>query len=451
MFSPTNLGSAAFREDYGLRMAYVTGAMVKGIASPALVVAIARAGGLGFYGSGGVRLEEVERAIGEIRAALDGCGAWGVNLLANVSRPDQEMALVDLLLRCGVRNAEASAFMQVSPAIVRFRLHGVTEESGGRIRAANRILAKVSRPEIAQLFLSPAPEPIVRRLLESGLITAQEAALAPRIPLASDLTVEADSGGHTDMGVLAVLLPTMIRLRNQLQQEHGYSQPVRIGAAGGIGTPEAAACAFMLGADFLVTGSINQCTVEAGTSDAVKDMLQSMSVRDTAYAPAGDLFELGAKIQVMKKGVFFPARALRLHELWRYHGSLDEIDATTRRDIQDKYLGRSFEEVWRETRDYYGRQASDELERAESNPKARMALVFRWYFVHSMRLALAGSVDRRVDWQVHTGPALGAFNDWVRATPLENWRNRRVATIADTLMTACAERLDQGLRMAVRP
>ena len=41
-------------------------------------------------------------------------GIYGVNVLANASRPDEEMEMVDLLLRLGVHNAEASAFMQVS-------------------------------------------------------------------------------------------------------------------------------------------------------------------------------------------------------------------------------------------------------------------------------------------------------------------------------------------------
>lgn len=448
MHTPETLGSSAFRADYGLRMAYVTGAMVKGIASPALVIAIARAGGLAFYGAGGMRMEQVESAIREVREALPGSRAWGVNLLANAARPNQEMALVELLLREGVRNAEASAYLQVSPALVRFRLQGAGEDAQGRAQAAQRLVAKVSRPEIAQQFMAPAPATLVQRLLEQGQLTVAEAALAPRIPLVSDVCVESDSGGHTDMGVMAVLLPSMVRLRDRLQQAHGFATPVRVGAAGGIGTPEAAACAFMLGADFLVTGSINQCTVEAGTSEAVKDMLQRLSVRDTAYAPAGDLFEMGSKIQVMKKGVFFPTRASRLYDLWRQHGSLDEIDPGARREIQDKYLHRSFDEVWRETRDHYAREFPQEIERAERNAKARMALVFRWYFVHTMRLALAGGADQRVDWQVHTGPALGAFNEWVRGTPLEDWRARRAGSVARELMQATADCLSRGLRPA---
>jgi trans-AT polyketide synthase/acyltransferase/oxidoreductase domain-containing protein len=436
MIAPATLGSEAFRRDYGVRAAYVAGAMVKGIASAGLVIRMGRAGLLSFFGSGGVGLEGTGEAIAKIQAALGPGEPYGVNLLANAARPREEMALVDLLLARGVRNVEASAYLQLTPAVVKFRLKD----------PRHRVIAKVSRPEVAQQFLAPAPEEIVRRLVEDGHLTREEAARAPRLPVASDLCVEADSGGHTDMGVTSVLLPAMARLRDESQQRHGFEAPVRVGSAGGLGTPESLASAFVLGADFVLTGSINQCTVEAGTSEAVKDMLQALDVHDTAYAPAGDLFEMGAKIQVMKKGVFFPSKANRLHELWRNHDSVDALDAGVRREIQDKYFRRSFEDVWAETREHYALASPAEIERAERHPKARMALLFRWYFVHTMRLALSGEREQRVDYQVHTGPAVGAFNRWVRGTRLEDWRNRHVDVIADELLEGCAEYMGRRLR-----
>lgn len=443
MTNPQSLGARQFRDDYGLRSAYVAGAMVKGIASAALVSRIGRAGCLGFYGSGGMRQPEIETAVREIQATLGAGGPYGVNLLAG--NPDGEVALVDLLLSLGVRNVEASAYMQITPALVKFRLKGARAGQAGAT-AANRIIAKISRPEVARQFLAPAPEAIVAALAREGALTPEEAACASALPLASDLCVEADSAGHTDMGVMSVLLPAIIRLRDETQAHFRFDAPVRIGAGGGIGAPEQAACAFLLGADFIVTGSINQCSVEAGTSDAVKDMLQTADLRDTAYAPAGDMFEMGAQIQVLKKGVFFPARANRLHDLWRQHGALDDIDAATRREIQDKYFRRSFEDVWNETRAHYLRVVPAEIEHAERSPKAKMALIFRWYFIHSMRLALSGAPEQRVDYQVHCGPALGAFNQWVRGTALEDWRNRHVDIVADHLMQGAADYINQRLR-----
>src|SRR5690606_1164007 len=130
------------------------------------------------------------------------------------------------------------------------------------------------------------------------------------------------------------LLPAITRLRDSMVKQHGYRRRIRVGAAGGIGTPPAAAAAFVLGADFILTGSVNQCTVESGTSEAAKDLLQQAELQDMAYAPAGDMFELGARVQVLRKGLLFPARANRLYELYRQYDSLDELDVSTRKQIE---------------------------------------------------------------------------------------------------------------------
>ena len=75
-----------------------------------------------------------------------------------------------------------------------------------------------------------------------------------------------------------------------------------------------------------------------------------MNIQDTAYAPAGDMFELGAKVQVFRKGLLFPARANKLYDLYSHHNSLDEVDAKTQAQIQERYFGRNFDEVWQETK-----------------------------------------------------------------------------------------------------
>lgn len=437
------LGSAAFKADYGLKYAYITGAMYKGIASKELVVAMGKAGMIGYLGTGGMSLAEIEADLRYIQAALDEGQPYGMNLLSNLIQPEIEVQTVDLFLRYGIRYVEAAAYMQMTPSLVRYRLTGLRRNPDGTITVPNYVLAKVSRPEVATLFMQPAPQRYVDKLVAQGQLTAEEAELSRLVPMSEDICVEADSGGHTDQGVAYALMPAMLSLRKEMMAQYNYTKPIRVGAAGGIGTPEAAAAAFMLGAEFILTGSINQCTVEAGMSDVVKDMLQGINVQDTAYAPAGDMFELGAKVQVLRRGVFFPARANKLYALYQQYNSLAEIDAKTQRQIQDKYFKRSFDEVWAETKAYYQRAVPSEVEMAERNPKHKMALIFRWYFVHSTRLAMSGSDEQRVDYQVHCGPALGAFNQWVKGTELAEWRNRHVAEIGEKLMQETAALLNQ--------
>jgi len=432
------LGSAEFRRGYGLRYAYLAGSMFKGIASVQLVTRMAGAGLIGYFGAGGLRLERVEEALGEIRRALGPGGRFGMNLLHAVANPRLEAQTAELYLRHDVRFVEAAAYLQVTPPLVHFRFQGAHRDAQGRAAAPRSVLAKVSRPEIARAFLAPPPEPLLRRLVDEGKLTAAEAEAARELPLADAVCVEADSGGHTDGASALTLFPALLALRDQAVARGTCPRPVPVGAAGGIGAPEAAAAAFLLGADFVVTGSVNQCSPQAATSNAVKDILAALDVHDTAYAPAGDLFELGARVQVVRKGTLFPAQANRLYELYRRHASLDEIDPATRRALERTCFHRPLDEAWAETRAYLARENPAELERAERDPRQRMAHLFRWYFVHTARAARLGDPAAAARYQIHCGPAMGAFNRHVRGTALEPWRERHVDRIARTLMEGAA-------------
>jgi trans-AT polyketide synthase, acyltransferase and oxidoreductase domains len=433
-----DLGSPAFRAEHGVRLAYVAGAMAKGISSPDLVARMARARLLSWYGAGGQRLEAVRSAVRRIKAAVGPDAPWGVNLLHQPAMPAMEEATVDLLLAEGVRSVEAAAFIEVTPALVRYRLAGLAAGSDGRPRPANRVLGKASRLEVAARFLAPPPPPVVAALADAGRITQTEAALAARIPLADDLCAEADSGGHTDRRVAFVLLPAVRRLRDEIAARHGFAAAPRVGLAGGLGCPDSIRAAFALGADFVLTGSINQCTIEAGTSDAVKDLLVRAGTQDTDFAPAGDMFEIGARVQVLRRGLLFSVRANRLYELWRRHDRLEDIAPATLGQLEAQCFGRSVAEVWEETRGHYARVAPKQLAEAEANPKQKMAMVFRWYWIHANRLAMLGDPDGRTDYEIHCGPAMGAFNAWASGTDLADWRARHVDEIGERLMAAAS-------------
>lgn len=433
-----SLGDRGFKEDYGLKYAYLAGSMYQGIASQKMVVRLGKTGMLGFFGAAGLDLKRLEETIVGLQKELSKGEPYGMSLLHNPLHPEVEEKTVDLYLKHGVRMIEASAYLSVSEALAKYRLQGVKRDKEGKVRPANRIIAKLSRPEVAEIFMSPIPSGIVDKLKAKKRITPEEAELSREIPLADDVCVEADSAGHTDRRAASVLMPAVLTLREKMMRKYGYSRKIRIGAAGGIGTPEAAAAALVLGAEFLMTGSINQCTVEAGISDTVKDMLEDINVQDTDYAPSVELFELGARVQVLKKGVFFPARANKLFELYRQYDSLEELGIKHKGQLEERYFQRSLEEVWQEVAASYPR---DEVEKARQNPKQKMALVFRWYLERSTEWALGGLVQRKVDFQVQCSPALGAFNQWVKGTPLEKWRNRHVDEIGIKLLEETARLL----------
>jgi len=66
---PELLGDASFRDEHGLRFAYVSGAMANGIGSVEIAQAMARAGMLGIFGAAGLSLRAVENAIDRLEGS----------------------------------------------------------------------------------------------------------------------------------------------------------------------------------------------------------------------------------------------------------------------------------------------------------------------------------------------------------------------------------------------
>jgi PfaD family protein len=426
---PERLGSRRFRAAHGVRYAYLAGAMANGISSVELVTALARAGFLASFGSGGLPPARVDAALERLTSSAP---AFAVNLLHAPHEPELERAVVESCLRHRVRCVEVSAYLELTPHLVRYRVSGLRTTADGSVVAENRVIAKVSRPEVARHFLLPPPPAMVAALLADGVVTAAQADLARRVPMADDLTVEADSAGHTDRRPLSALLPVLARLRNELRPT------VRLGAAGGIGTPEAVVGAFALGADYVVTGSVNQSCVEAGTAARTRHLLATMGLSDFDMAPSAHMFELGAQVQVMRKGTMFPQRAKRLRALYETYGSLANLPASERTWLETHVLRRPIEQVWQEVVTFFADRDPAQLVRAADDPKRQMALVFRWYLGLSSKWAITGDTDRVADYQVWAGPAMGSFNDWVAGTYLADPGNRRVVDVAMHLLRGAA-------------
>jgi len=434
---PEHLGDSDFTATHGLRYPYVMGAMANGISSEEIVIAAARAGMLGVFGAAGLDLPRVERAIDSIQSAV-GDMPYGFNLIHSPNEPDLEGGVVELYLRRGVRLISASAFLDLTLPLVRYRASGVCRDSAGGIVAPNRIIAKVSRIEVARKMMAPPPAAMLDELVRRGEISTAEAELAAQLPLADDITAEADSGGHTDNQPALALIPTMRALAEQIALEHGYSRPPRIGAAGGLGTPDAVAAAFAMGAAYVLTGSINQACVEAGTSGAVRGLLADARQADVTMAPAADMFEMGVKVQVLKRGTMFALRARKLYELYRACDSLESIPAKDRAMLERDLLRVSCEEAWASTRAFFAERDPSQIELAERDPKHKMALVFRSYLGRSSDWANRGEPTRRVDYQIWCGPAMGAFNEWTRGSFLESAPERTVVVVAMNLLVGAA-------------
>jgi len=429
-------GDPAFCSTYGLKAPYYAGAMANAISTEQMVIALNRSGLMASFGSGGLSLDRLASAVSKIQSEL-GDSPFMINLLHNPFDPDMEQAAVDLFLEKKVNVIEAAAFIRLTPAVIQYRAAGLSRNKSGKILIQNRIIAKISRKEVASQFIQPAPQKILKDLVASGKITDQQALLAAQVPVADDVTVEADSGGHTDNQPLVSLLPSIIALRDQLQDQYKYPQPVRIGAAGGISTPGSLLGAFMMGAAYVVTGSINQSCLESGASEHTRILLSKAEMADVSMAPSADMFEMGSRVQVLRKGSLYPMRAQKLYDLYTNFDSIDKIPSQTRTELEEKIFQRNMEDIWQDTVTYFQKRNLDQIVRAEKNPKVKMALIFRWYLGMASRWSRDGVEDRKMDYQIWCGPSMGAFNQWVKGTYLEDHTNRRVDDIAWQLLTGC--------------
>jgi trans-AT polyketide synthase/acyltransferase/oxidoreductase domain-containing protein len=95
---------------------------------------------------------------------------------------------------------------------------------------------------------------------------------------------------------------------------------VRVGAAGGISTPASTAAGAL--ADGRRVCGDGQCEPGRGgkwhvSQKAREPCCAVADMADVIMAPAADMFEMGVKLQVLKRGTMFAMRAQKLYDVYR--------------------------------------------------------------------------------------------------------------------------------------
>jgi PfaD family protein len=193
-----------------------------------------------------------------------------------------------------------------------------------------------------------------------------------------------------------------------------------------------------MGAAYVLSGSINQACLEAGTSDAVRQMLAETRQADVTMAPAADMFEMGSKVQVLKRGTLFPFRAAKLYDLYLRYNSYEDIPQKEKTVLERDIFNFSFLDEWKQTKQFFMSKDPKQITRAEKDTHHKMALVFRSYLGRSSKWANSGNPERKFDYQIWCGPSMGAFNAWVNGSFLEKPENRKVVTLAMNLLFGAA-------------
>ena len=217
----------------------------------------------------------------------------------------------------------------------------------------HQLFAKVSRPEVAAaLPVAGARRRCCDALVARASSPRDEAELAARVPVAEDVTVEADSGGHTDNRPLVALLPTIARAARRARRSSTATSG-RSGSAPPAGSAPRPRWRGVRARRGVRADRLGQpgWPSSPGCPTTARRCWPQADLADVIMAPAADMFEMGVKVQVLKRGTMFAVRAGRAVRAYRDHASLEAIPAATlrarsRRDV----LRATVDEVWAETR-----------------------------------------------------------------------------------------------------
>lgn len=244
--------------------------------TPAVVVEVSRAGGMGVLGAAKFDPDDLETALGWIDEHIEG-RPYGVDVVMAASRVgDEEAALRDRIPR------EHREF--VESLRQRFGIPPLPEErrrrphlTGTHPRARRQVDVALAHPiRLLVSALGPAPADLVaeahrRGLLVGGMTGDPEHAWAHR-EAGADLVVAqgTEAGGHTGQIATMVLVPAVV----------DAVSPLPVLAAGGIARGRQVAAALALGAVGVWTGSVWLTTEESDVDPVVKAKLLAARARD---------------------------------------------------------------------------------------------------------------------------------------------------------------------------
>lgn len=95
--SLSQFGEPSFCSAYGVKAAYYTGGMANAIASEEMVIELAKTGLLGSFGSGGISMERLQKAIETIQAAIPDGRYVLICYIILLSRKSNNRQLISIL------------------------------------------------------------------------------------------------------------------------------------------------------------------------------------------------------------------------------------------------------------------------------------------------------------------------------------------------------------------
>ncbi|MFC1745257.1 1-acyl-sn-glycerol-3-phosphate acyltransferase [Candidatus Riflebacteria bacterium] len=424
-----NLGSKEFQTVHGVRHSYCTAPLPFGISGKQMLSSLATAGFLPFFGSTGLNLGEIKNSLKQIRDRV-GNKTFGVGISFVPYDKEREWQLILILIKLGIRHLWVSHYPYPTEALTFFRLNGIKQNSIGAIEPQNFIFARVSHLETVKRFVAHPPKNVVERLWQDGRISEQEKNLSCKIGLSEDIIVHGEGSGLGSNGSLNTLFPQIYQSVKIIQED--LTRNIRIGTSGGLSNPQAISAMFSLGADFVVTGSINQISAEANCSAKVKQMLAKAGSSDTAFVVSADPLEKGNNIQVLKYGTQFSVKANKLAKLYLKYGDLLNLPEKEKKVLEEGFFRCSLETAMNRANLIF--KDLQFGENKKNKKESGLLLLFHLYLYESFLWAKEGTKNREMDYQIWVDQSIGSFNMWRNAVFSKSIEDISVTDIAERLL-----------------
>lgn len=430
------LGSRSFKEEYETSYAYVVGGIRDGISSVTMMKSLEKGNILGFLGTKGLSLQEtqqiIESALREVKQ-----DKLGVHITCDVLQPEYSDEKLQLIIKYNINRLQISGFQKPTEKLYEYRIHNIRQ----RENASDKLLVCVNNRKATEEFMKPIPKYFIQMQMQLGNIDSKEAEFLSKIPLCDDICIENDGLGVNHFGWIS----SFKKLNHDMSESYGMKKRVRIGICGNIGNPQMLAVAFFSGADFVMTSTINQCTLEADTSERVKELLQEAKENDFLFAPTDNLFEFGEKKSILKKGTLYAVRAQKVYDIYLKYSSLEEIP-DEQEELLEYYFGISLEQMYQSI---VRRVSNREKILIGEQPKYKLGVVLKEYLQLCFIQVKIGEKDWEINYGIEVGSELADMNRWLEGTDLETWKQRKVTIIAKRMMDEGADLLKKNCQLYI--
>jgi NAD(P)H-dependent flavin oxidoreductase YrpB (nitropropane dioxygenase family) len=236
--------------------------MAGGASTPALVIAAARAGGLGFLAGGYRTAALLADQIRDVRASA---GVFGVNLFAPNPVPVDPVAFAQYAAAIAPEGDKYGLDLRPARPV---------EDDDGWQEKVDLLLADPV-PVVSFTFGLP-PKAVIGALRAAGTLTLQTVTSAAEATLAAEAGVDAlvvqgwGAGAH--LGTFTPDPPARVPLPDLVASVRAVTG-IGVVAAGGISTPDAVATALRAGASAVMVGTVLLRSDESGASQVHKAAL----------------------------------------------------------------------------------------------------------------------------------------------------------------------------------